>query len=112
MIVFSIAAAAFLGAALRAAATDLDGSFNRQLAGTLVVNVVGAFALGAVVAADVSNETFRVVGVGALGALTTFSTAVSQIECMASQRGALHSIAVAAGSLALVLAAAWCGMQL
>lgn len=112
MIVFGVLAAACLGAAVRAVVTDLDGSFNRQLLGTIVVNVLGAFALGMLVAADVSNTAVRIIGVGALGALTTFSTAMSQIECIARERSIGHAIAVGVGSLGLIVFSAWLGLRL
>ncbi len=112
MIVFGIVAAAFLGAAVRALITDLDGSFNRHFVGTLIVNVLGAFALGVLVGADVSSATLHAVGVGTLGALTTFSTAISQIECIARERTTGYAVAVGAGSLGLILVAAWLGLRL
>jgi CrcB protein len=42
--------------------------------GTLVVNVVGAFALGLLVGAEVDADAYRVLGTGLIGAFTTFST--------------------------------------
>lgn len=42
--------------------------------GTLAINVVGAFALGVLVAADPGTRTVTIVGAGLLGNLTTFST--------------------------------------
>lgn len=112
MIVLGVVAAAVLGAAVRALITDLDGSFNRQLVGTLIVNVFGAFVLGALVAADVSATTLRIIGIGALGALTTLSTAVSQVECIARERGTGRAVAVGVGSLGLIMFAAWLGLRL
>jgi CrcB protein len=58
------------GAALRHLVNRLGTGWR----GTLALNVVGAFALGAVLASDAANDTITVVGVGLLGSITTFST--------------------------------------
>lgn len=48
---------------------------NREyLSGTLLVNVVGSFLLGFVTFAGVGGEAGLLVGVGGLGAFTTFSS--------------------------------------
>ena len=67
-----------LGTAVRVLLTDLDAAFSRQVVGTLAVNVVGSFALGVLSAFD--GNTALIIGVGGLGALTTFSTFISQVE--------------------------------
>ena len=68
------------GAIVRASVKDVLGTPW----GTLLVNVLGAFALGLLVGSTRFAHT--AVGIGALGALTTFSTfAFEQIEL--HQRG-------------------------
>lgn len=42
--------------------------------GTMALNVLGAFALGLLVASEPGQATVIVVGTGLLGSLTTFST--------------------------------------
>jgi len=111
MILLAVAAAAFLGAAARAAITDLDGSFNRQLLGTIAVNVLGAFALGVLTTLEPSTNVIKVIGVGALGALTTFSTAIAQLECIGRERDTRSALGVGVASLALIVIAAWLGTR-
>lgn len=62
--------AAAIGASVRYAVNLL----GRGWYGTLVVNVVGAFVLGWLVASDVPSATLTVVGTGFCGTLTTFSS--------------------------------------
>lgn len=82
--------------------------------GTLVVNVVGSFALGALLAQGerLPHETRLFVSVGVLGALTTFSTfSVESLELFRRDAPAL-ALANLVGSVALGLGAAWLGLQL
>lgn len=46
---------------------------------TLLVNVVGSFALGALVGASAGHGVLTVVGVGLLGGFTTFSAASVEV---------------------------------
>jgi len=110
MIVVGVAAAALLGALLRALITDLDARFNRQMYGTAAVNIVGSFALGAL--SGSSADAIAIVGVGGLGALTTFSTFVSQIECINREGKATDAVLYGLGSLVLGIAAAYVGWTL
>ena len=111
MIVLGLAAAAAIGAALRAVATDLDGSFSRQLYGTAAVNVAGSFLLGWL-ASSGSPNTLIVAGVGGMGALTTFSTFVSQLESIFRKGRASHALLYAVASLTLGILAAYAGWNL
>ncbi len=57
----------------------LDGAVARRVGrsfpfGTLAVNLSGAFVLGILVGATLSTGANRLLGVGLLGAYTTFST--------------------------------------
>lgn len=75
-VVFAVGLVGGLGAIARFA---LDGAVARRAGrefpyGTLVVNVLGAFALGVLVGAALSPNAYRVAGTGLLGAFTTFST--------------------------------------
>ncbi len=83
--------------------------------GTLSVNVLGAFILGAVIEVSAlvwspSPEIRAMVVVGMLGAFTTFSTFSMDLYYLLD-RGALISAAVyAVGSVAICLAAFWFGL--
>ena len=74
MIALWFALAAAIGAVARyAASTALRGDAGTAVA-TLYLNVAGSFVLGLL--ANRGADTLTVVGVGGLGALTTFSTFV------------------------------------
>ena len=69
-ILVGVLIAGALGTALRVLVADPDAVFSRQVMGTLVDNVVGSFALGVISALD--GNTALIIGVGGLGAFTTF----------------------------------------
>lgn len=78
-------------------------------AGTLVVNVVGSFALGLLVGGGVQGAPLALVGTGFCGALTTFSTLALEVwDAWADDRRA-EAAAVLALSLVLGIGAAWAG---
>jgi fluoride exporter len=78
--------------------------------GTLVVNVSGAFALGLLVGA--TDDTYRLLGTGLLGAYTTFSTWMLESHRLGEDgRLRLGALNVAL-SLAAGVAAVWLGRQL
>lgn len=98
-VLFVIAAAA--GACTRHAVNRLDHGW----VGTLAVNVVGSFVLGALVANDPSAGTLTVLGTGFCGSLTTFST----FSLDATDGTRRHRLTVVVATLALTLAAAAAG---
>ena len=100
-VLFGGAAAA--GALLRWQAGRL---LPRPLA-TLAVNVVGAFALGLLSTA--TDAAMTIVGVGGIGALTTFSTLADDIRQL-WVTGAARAGAYVAATLVLGLAAAAAGL--
>ena len=79
-------------------------------AGTLTVNIIGAFLLGML--ADASDGSQVVGGIAGMGALTTFSTLIAEMVAMweIGDRGR----AVGYGVLTFVLGvgAAWLGIEL
>ena len=81
--VLGFTALAGAGAGLRFLATDRWPGGHR---GTLLVNVVGSLALGLL--AGASAPVPVVVGVGGLGALTTFSTFAADTLDLAANRPA------------------------
>jgi fluoride exporter len=85
-------------------------------AGTLVVNLSGAFLLGLLAGAAVEGDARLLLGTGAIGAYTTFSTwmvETQRIEEAGKRRIAVTNIVF---SIALGLVAAafgrWIGQQL
>lgn len=110
MIVIGFAACAFLGAFIRALVTDLDALFDRQMWGTLAVNIAGSFLLGLLHTRGA--DTRIMIGVGGLGALTTFSTMISQVECIHREDSATHAALYLLGSIVLGVGACWIGWNL
>jgi CrcB protein len=95
----------------------LDGAVSGRLGrefpfGTLAVNLSGAFALGAVVGATLSDDATRLLGTGLLGAFTTFSTwALESHRLGEDGRLRLGSLNFVASLIAGVLLA-WLGREL
>lgn len=79
--------------------------------GTLVVNVSGAFLLGALAGAAVGPTANRLVGTGLLGAFTTFSTWALESHRLAEDGHTRPSAANFIISLVLGLGAAWAGRR-
>lgn len=102
-------AALFLaGAGLGALVRHLVNRIGLGWVGTLAVNVVGAFALGVLVATDPGGRTTTVIGAGLLGNLTTFST----FSLEASEGPARRRMTVIAVTLTLGLAAGALGYSI
>jgi CrcB protein len=96
-----------LGAYARFAVGELvnlrrPGSFP---AGTFVVNVTGAFALGLLTGLSVTGDALLVLGAGLLGSYTTFSTWMVEARALGGRRMAVY----VAGSMAAGLVAAGAG---
>jgi CrcB protein len=95
----------------------LDGAVAGRLGrefpfGTLVVNLLGAFALGVLVGATLDDDAYRLAGTGLLGAFTTFSTWALESHRL-GEDGELHlGLANLAVSLVLGVALAWTGRHL
>ncbi|HAS6203959.1 fluoride efflux transporter CrcB [Vibrio vulnificus] len=85
--------------------------------GTLTVNVVGSFIMGLLIAAFESEllvtEPWRqIIGLGFLGALTTFST-FSMDNVLLMQQGAFFKMGLnVVLNVTLSITAAWVGFQL
>jgi CrcB protein len=80
--------------------------------GTFAVNISGSFLLGIAAGVSLSDDAYRVVGTGLLGAFTTFSTWALESHRLGEdgqlRLGALNFVV----SLLLGVAAAWCGREL
>ena len=100
---FIVAAAA--GALARAEAGRRWNRRNGFAAGTLIVNVTGAFLLG--LAVDVAPPALTVIGVAGLGAYTTFSSfARDTVALIEVDRPQLAGLYVAATCVLGIAAAA------
>jgi fluoride exporter len=78
--------------------------------GTLLVNVSGSFVLGAI--HDISPPALTVLGVGGLGAFTTFSSFARDAVALAELRRTVLSAAYIGATLVLGVIAAAIGMRL
>lgn len=78
--------------------------------GTIVVNITGSFALG--VLHGVDDAVATIVGIGALGALTTFSSFVKELVEEIQSASWLRAAAYGVLSLGGSVAAASLGLQL
>ena len=76
--------------------------------GTLVVNVLGSFAIGVLAGAHLGSDAYALAATGFLGGFTTFSTWVVDSRLLVGRPGPAN-IAV---SLALGLLAVWVGREL
>ena len=90
----------------RTVAGRLAGSFPF---GTLVVNLSGAMLLGFLSALALSPHVALLAGTAFVGSYTTFSTWMLEAQRLAEERQVWPAVANIVVSLALGLAAAWCG---
>ena len=100
------------GAAIGAVARYLAADFVVKWQGsepfptsTLVVNVVGSFVLGLVVLGGASEPAALLIGTGACGAFTTYSSFSVQTVRLWEDGMAGYAVANAVGNLALSAAA-------
>lgn len=111
MTVIGFVVLAAAGTLLRTLASSPVAGFDRHLWTTFGLNMVGSFALGWLHGSDA--DSLVVIGVGGLGSLTTFSTFIWQLECIARRGGTLRN-AVLFGMLSITagVAAAAIGFSL
>lgn len=103
-----VALAAGLGAVVRFVLAD---RLNRSLpVGTLLVNLVASAGLGLVASAP--GPVATVVGVGALGALSTWSNAANEAAAMSREGHGALGLGYLALSLSSGILAAWFGLRL
>ena len=102
-----ITVVAFVGLAATGtlARTAAGRGLNRSFpTGTLVVNVTGSFALGLLAAS--SGPGVTVLGVGGLGAYTTFSSFARDAVALVDQRRPVAALAYVLGTTVLGVGAA------
>ena len=114
MVILAVALAGGVGACLRWLLTAWLDQRRRRGTGTGVVNLVGAFALGLLIALTDTGriDSFwgLVLGTGLLGSLTTFSTWM--IESLEESSHRAGSVWVRTVPLTLAgIALAWIGMM-
>lgn len=80
--------------------------------GTFAVNITGAFALGVVSEAVTGGDALRLLGVGLIGAYTTFSTWMLETQRLTEDGQQRMAVANVVVSVAAGLLAAWVGMKL
>jgi len=95
----------------------VDGAVSQRLGrafpfGTLVVNLSGAFALGVLVGAVLTDDAFRLAGSGFVGAYTTFSTWAFESHRLAEDGQARHGAVNFGASLVAGVLLAWGGRAL
>jgi fluoride exporter len=77
--------------------------------GTLAVNLLGAFVLGALVGAAIGHNAYRLAGTGLIGAFTTFSTWAFESHRLGEAGRLRFGVMNFALSLVLGVTAAWAG---
>jgi CrcB protein len=77
--------------------------------GTLAVNLLGAFVLGALFGARIGHDPYELGGTGLIGAFTTFSTWALESHRLGEEGELRLGVTNFAVSLVLGLAAAWAG---
>ena len=110
LIFLPIALFAAAGTALRILASGHEQT-DRQRAGTLAVNLVGAFLLG-VVTNRFNGQELVIIGIGLLGSLTTFSSMIGQIVQAWENDEQRVAVGYLVASVVGGLFAAWVGLQL
>ena len=83
-----VALGGFIGAVLRHAVDVAVGDITGL--GTLVVNVIGSFALGVLVTRTVGPRTRLFAGTGAISSFTTYSTFVTDAVALGTVAGTAY----------------------
>jgi len=113
----AIAAAGSLGAMFRYFVASQVGRFGFRFPwGTFIINITGSLFLGwfltIVPKHNISDATRLAIGVGFVGAYTTFSTFMYESNQLADDGAGLLAIMNIVGSLAVGIIAVRCGMWL
>ncbi len=103
-----IVVAGFVGTLIRVTVAGLGTDFHRQIYGTLAVNIAGSFLLARM--ANSTGDSSLILGIGAIGALTTFSTFISQVERLGRETTWEKAAAYVLASVILGVTAALIGL--
>ncbi|TDL09834.1 fluoride efflux transporter CrcB [Mycolicibacterium obuense] len=103
-----------LGAVTRLA---VDKAVSRRIGrpfpfGTLVVNISGAFLLGALAGLALRPHLALLIGTGFVGSYTTFSTWMLETQRLSEERQLISALANIGVSVVCGLFAAWLGQRL
>lgn len=103
-----VLASAAIGAGIRFLASErLNGAFPY---GTLLINVAASLGLGAL---SQAGETAQIiVGIGGLGALSTWSTVANEVAQLARAEEGWTAILYLVATITTGVLAAWLGIQL
>lgn len=106
-----VALAGGLGASLRLVTDGIVRSRvgDRLPWGTLLINIAGSAALGALLGISPGGRAVTVVGTGLIGGFTTFSTASFETAALALEQRRVAASGYAFGTLGLSVAAAALG---
>ncbi len=74
LFLIAVGGAGFLGAIIRYYTSEKLNKHTKIPLGTLLVNIIGSFMLGLLCGLHVEGIYYLMIGIGLLGALTTFST--------------------------------------
>lgn len=107
-----VAAGGALGTAVKAFFLVHVQDISHQMMLTLLLNVVGSFALGVCILRLKNARMQLFIGTGFLGGLTTYSSFALQIVNEARQGHMFTAMAYSFGTLALCIGAAAYGMWL
>jgi CrcB protein len=80
--------------------------------GIFAVNLSGAFALGVLAGTGPSADAWHLAGIGLLGAYTTFSTWMLQVDVLRRSGRTRTAVTYVVASVVLGLLAAWAGRGL
>ena len=107
-----VSADGFLGAISRFAVSTQVQKRNRTSfpAGTLIVNLVGAFLLGLLIGLQIKGELYSLFGIGFMGAFTTFSTLMLESEQLKNTGKNLLFYSYIISSYLLGIGLALCGL--
>ena len=115
----AIAVGGAMGACLRFALSEwMLHLFGRAFPfGTLLVNILGSFVIGLLygllITEQISPNPWRIfIGIGVLGAFTTFSTFSMDTVLLLQQGDWLKAVANVVLNLVLCLTLAWLGLKL
>ena len=109
----AVAVAGAAGAVARYALDYYAGDHmepHHQVYITFAINVVGSMLLGLLIGIHPAGNVRIVLGVGFLGAFTTFSTLIGQMYHAFDSEKYVHGLMLPTGSVALGLVALWVGV--